>query len=107
MNKPSEKIVTPEQLRPITKLLFNKSRLTGGELARMLKYDANALWLDVHQRGLSAKKAKRIASTCYAWAGELFRTGEKLRGLAGKAKVTRKQYSQSKSKRKVRPRRKS
>lgn len=94
----NEKILTPESLRSIAKLLFNKSRLSGGELARMLHYDANALWLDVHQRGLSEKKAYRIAERCLRWAGELAEAAHTLIDLRDKAKLTKAEYLKLKRK---------
>lgn len=95
MNK-SEKVIPPEKLDRITKLLFNKSRLSGGELARKLNYDANALWMDVHNRGLSVTRAKRIAKLCERWAEELNETAYRLEVLCAKAKQTRKEYLRSK-----------
>lgn len=73
--------IDPEKLKHIARIVFDKSRYSGRELARRLGLNPNTLW-SWYDRGLPVDQALASADIFNEWAVELLLLSRELRKLA-------------------------
>jgi hypothetical protein len=68
-------------LRKVGDKLFDKSRFSGGEMARRLDLNHNTLWSWFFRRGITEEAAFKAADVLTEWAIELLEMAHELRRL--------------------------
>ncbi len=74
--------ISVEELKPVRDVLFDKSKFSGAQLARLIGTDNNSLWMDFNKRGLGPADARSIAAVVDDWSKELKRVAVTLRQIA-------------------------